>query len=120
MASHLRYNSKTCEVEVHNSSSHGEWTIELLKLNDDDVVRYRQLTQVTIAALDFYIKAALAELATLKAELAGGEISQAEYDADATEIMSELEDCRRARASHCGETPLPKLKAQRFNVPLTT
>ncbi|MDB0568084.1 hypothetical protein AB6Q13_19130 [Ralstonia solanacearum] len=120
MASHLRYNSKTCEVEVHNNSRHGEWTIELLKLNDDVVVRYRQLTQATIAALDFSIKAELAELATLKAELAGGEISQAEYDADATEIMSKLEDYRRARASYCGETPLPKLKTQRFNVPLTT
>jgi hypothetical protein len=120
MAAHLRYDSDTGLVKAHNKSEHGNWTMDLLELNDAATVKYRKVTQVTVASLDSSIKLALAELAELNAELASQEITQAEYDADARIINRRLEDFREARATHTGETPLPPLQIQRRNVTLMT
>lgn len=120
MATHLRYDSKTGLVKTHNESRHGQWTMDLLDLNDAATVKYRKVTQVTVESLDSSIKQLLEELAELDAGLARQEISQAEYDADASIVKRGLEERREARATHAGETPLPPLKIQRRNVTLIT
>ncbi|WP_449490932.1 hypothetical protein [Caballeronia sp. M23-90] len=120
MGAHLRYDSKTGLVEIHNQSKDGEWTRDLLQLNDDATIKYRKATQKTIALFDKSISEALRELAEIQTLLQNQKITQAQYDLDKSAIQGELDDLRETRARFTGELPLAPLRAQRAGVALGT
>ncbi|WP_155634990.1 hypothetical protein [Burkholderia cepacia] len=120
MAAHLRYDSKTGVIDAHNQSKHGEWTRDLLQLNDDVSVNYRKATQKTVALFDKEINAALQELSEIQSLLKDNKITKAQYDQDEAAIQAELVELRAVRATHTGELPLASLPTQRRGVLLGT
>jgi hypothetical protein len=113
MAAHLRYDARTGLVEIRNHSKDGEWTRDLLQLNDDVTVSYRKATEKTIALFDTAINDRLRELSEIQALLRAQKITQDQYDQDESAINSELEEFRVARAAHTGELPLALLQPRR-------
>lgn len=116
MAMHLRFNEESGLVEA--KSGDGEFTIDLLQLNDEEVVRYRQ-------KLFRMVKLCVDEIAKCRSQLRGlekrhkkGKVDQATYDQAKAILSQDIEDFTLDMHSFTGELPLPLLPTRRLGVNL--
>lgn len=116
MAAHLRFNSKTGLVDPKTKD--GQYTEELLQLNDEATVKYRLGALKTVQLYDAEIQAHERDLKMLARLLREGKIAQQQFDHEAPLIEQALKDMQHTLQSYTGELPLPPLPRQRLGVPL--
>jgi hypothetical protein len=116
MSAHLRFSEESGIVEA--KSVEGDFTINLLQLNDDEVVRYRQ-------RLLRMVKLCVDEIATCRSQLRGlekrykkGKIDRAAYDQAKAMLSQNINDITADMHSFTGELPLPLLPTRRLGVSL--
>jgi HNH endonuclease len=107
MASHLRFNASTGSVEWR--SIHGEWTVELLALNDEATVQARLHQLRTLKRIVQDRAELLAEAAALKRQLRDGVICQAQFDSRMNVVDNDLSDCKTDEETVTGDLVLPAL-----------
>lgn len=116
MASHLRFNSASGAVEPRTPE--GQYTEELLQLNDAATVHYRLSTLRTIRMYLSEIDEHEAEVRFVTRLFRDGRISKVDFDVEMTSISSELTELRSTMHSYTGELPIPSLPKQRLGVVL--
>jgi hypothetical protein len=116
MATHLRFNAQTGQVEAR--TSHGKHTEELLQLNDDTVVKYRLSTLTTVRLYTTEIEHQEQQLKVLALRLKAGTLSQVQYDAAELAINQDLADLRHTLQAQTGQLPSPHLQKKRLGVSL--
>lgn len=116
MAAHLRFNSKTGQVETR--TPYGKHTEELLQLNDDAVVQYRLSTLTTVRLFAKEIELLEDQLKSLAGQLRNGTILQAQYDTEEQDINQDLTRLHHTLQTHTGKLPLPPLREKRLGISL--
>jgi hypothetical protein len=116
MSAHLSFNKDTGEITP--KTPFGDYTEQLLQLNDSASVAYRIETLYAIKILGNTITALQSDLKTLANSLAKGNISNHDYDREVKEIRNELNLAEKALQRQNGEVPLAPLKKKRFGVAL--
>lgn len=114
MAKHLRFNSKTCEIEPLTPD--GEHTKNLLQLNEPDTVAMRQSILIQLESLDALLKKYQTVLKNARLKLNRNEIDQLKYDQVETTCRSQFIGIDKARDRLTGKTPLPPLAKIRMSV----
>lgn len=112
MASHLKFNATTCEVEP--VGLHGEFTEELLQLNDQDLIKYRKSTLSIIKLLDAKIRLLKSERSVLAKAHQAGKITAAELAQMLSEVDQELRDLEEAAANQSGAVPVMPVPATKL------
>lgn len=116
MAAHLRFDSKTGRVDPR--TLHGEYTEDLLQLNDDAVVQFRLNTLLIVRTFNAEIETHKRFLKAIARKYHEGAISQSDYALEVDSTNKELEKLHAIVQAQTGELPLPSLKAQRLGVTL--
>ncbi len=116
MASHLRFNSTKGTVD--SQTKEGQFTEELLQLNDVATVQYRLTTLRTISMYESEICKNELQVKAINQLLRTRKISQARFDAEMTEVVAEINDLRLTMKSYTGELPIPTLQKRRLGVVL--
>jgi hypothetical protein len=116
MASHLRFNGRTGEVE--SSSADGKHTIDLLQLNTSTLVAYRLSTLRNIRLYEEEIEKQIASLKPWKESHNAGKVSKADYDAVVLDVNQEVDLLRTDIQKISGELALPPLTKRKFNLVL--
>lgn len=110
MSAHLRYDAKTGKVE--SKTRFGEFTKDLLQLNDEATVRYRVMATHIVADYEAKLAEFDKQLRELDSYLRSGKATQDEY----REIRALLDEQRALAVvvidSHTGRQPLPNLAAR--------
>jgi len=117
MAQHLRFEASSGKVLTF--SGFGEYTEELLQLNDPTQVEFRKaslhILQLTHKELNS-LKSQQLQLATL---LRQGHISNDDHDVELAGILEEIKSAEVIVQNLSGTKPLPPLKKRRLGVALT-
>lgn len=114
MAAHLRFDKTTGRVETRTPD--GIHTEELLQLNDEALVKYRQSTLSTVNLYLAEIKRLERQQKAIARKLRLGEISQQTHDAEVLAISQAIAGARDTVQMCTGERPLPPLRKQRLGV----
>lgn len=118
MASHLKFDSKSCQVLP--DGLHGQFTEELLELNDADLVNYRKNTLITLGLLDGKIRSLKAEKLVLAKSHEAGKITAAELVALLADVDQELQDFEQAAAAQSGAAPVTPVPATKLGFDMYT
>ena len=116
MASHLRFNKETGLVNAR--TVYGEFTIELLQLNEEATVQWRLGSLRTIQMYENEIKKHNEFLKNASRSLQCGKISQDQFNNETQPIYQELSELQRIMQSITGELSLPLLPQNRLGVNL--
>lgn len=116
MASHIRFDAKSGRME--GRSPHGEHTIDLLQLNDDETVTYRRVAVRTIEALDREISEITRQRKSIEKLFRASRISAADYELELKEIDNDLGVLQSALDMHSGTLPLKSPAKKRLGVSL--
>ncbi len=114
MASHLRFNSSTGEIETR--SPHGEHTEELLQLNDPELIQYRRSALTIVRLLKAEIVEAKEEFAVVENAYVAGKITLTQRDSVIAEIQAELDLLMHTLHAQTGELALRPLKKQKLGI----
>jgi hypothetical protein len=107
MFAHLRFDAATGKMEP--KSQNGRHMETLLQLNEPASVQYRKYTLNIIRKCDVEIATLKADLQELKKRLVKGQVSQADFDVEAAEIITDLATEQGLRDSVSGDAPLTPL-----------
>lgn len=118
MLAHLRFNSKTGQVE--SKTPHGKHTEELLQLNDEATVQYRLSTLRIVRLSSSEIEELEQQIQQIDGLLRNGNISKNQYDTEVSDINQEIAALRFTIQAQTGELPLPPIQKQRQGIPLLT
>lgn len=111
MAAHLRFDSKTGRVNAR--TPYGQHTVDLLQLNDEEMVGYRQSTLQIVRFYQVEIDSLEQQRKQIESSFRGSKISQSDYESALEEIAEELDLARQTLAKQTGELPLPPLQKRR-------
>lgn len=116
MASHLRFNSTNGTID--SKTPEGQFTEELLQLNDATTVQYRLSTLRTISMYLSEIDKHESQAKAINRLRREGKILQAQFDAEKASLAADLDELRRTMQSYTGELPIPVLPKHRLGVAL--
>lgn len=111
MVKHLRFDANSGEMKY--LSAHGDFTIELLQLNEESLVKYRQSTLKNIKIVTKEKESLEKMLIQADKLLAAGKISAQEHAAMVADPIKELADANEIIARHNGTSPLPNYSKSR-------
>jgi uncharacterized protein (TIGR02646 family) len=114
MGDHLRFNAATARMEPR--SHHGKHMVNLLQLNAEELVRYREQWLHLHALYEREVVENERQKSILRKRLRTQKIAQADYDYAVIEIDSELATCKRGLEMLNGTMPLSQLRQVRFGV----
>lgn len=109
MAAHLRFNGETGRVDAR--SPYGEWTAELLDLNNEAARQHRQFVLRQLKRLDAQKVALMNEAKSLQNDLRRNTISTADFAVQKAEIDADLQHCHLDAAMLTGDLPARPLPA---------
>lgn len=116
MASHLRFNSTNGTIDARTPE--GQFTEELLQLNDVTTVQYRLSTLRTVSMYLSEIDRHELQVKAITQLLRAGKIIQPKFDELMASIAIDLDELRRTMQSYTGELPVPVIPKQRLGVAL--
>lgn len=116
MATHLRFDGKTGLVEAKTPD--GQYTEELLQLNEDATVQYRLSALTLVRVFSKETEKLQDQLKALARQLRAGQITQIEYESEERSINHDLADLLRTIQAHTGELPLRPLRRRLNGVDL--
>lgn len=116
MAAHLRFNSQTGKVDPR--SLEGEYTEELLQLNDPAIVQFRLTALRTVQMFTVDVREQELHIKEVERLLQKGEMTQAQFDVEMLNMQHELDQLRIGMQSYSGELPIAPLAKQRLGVEL--
>lgn len=114
MASHLRFSQKTGQVDA--MSVYGRYTADLLQLNDDATVQWRQSTLLMVSVLEARISDAKEAIEASTKKLKSGQINQAAHDSNVSQLSPKIAELQRALEMLAGTGALAPLRKKRGSV----
>lgn len=110
MAAHLRFNVATGLVE--SRTIHGEFTVDLLDLNDETTVQARLHQLRSLKRILQERTELLAEATELRRQLRAGSISQVQFDDRMGIVNADLAACKLDEEMVTGDLALPALPSR--------
>lgn len=118
MALHLRFNSKTGQIE--SRTVNGSHTVELLQLNEVATVQYRLTTLRIVDSFTAEVEKQEKLLKDVTRLFRNGKITQAQFDFEEQNIKEELKILHLTIQQHSGELALPPLRKVCLGISLMT
>lgn len=118
MGQHLRFEGLTGLVSTR--TRFGEYTEELLQLNDKTLVEFRKTTLLAIKMASREIDGLNSQMDQLRSALSSSKVSQKEYDQALIEIHSEIRSAEVLIENYTGSKPTPILQKKRLGVTLSS